>query len=331
MSGAGAAGVAAAGEVYFAALRDADEDAAVGAALGLLAGGLSVPQVLASLVVPAQRRVGACWEGGRWDVAREHAATHISDRVVAALGARLPEVPRRGRVVLACVDGEWHALAARIVGETLRAGGWRVTFLGASTPAARLGEYVREVGPDAVALSCSVAAWLPTARTMVRAARGVAVPVLAGGPGFGPDGRWARALGANAWARDAAHAVELLGGGWPHYAEPAPPLAVPDDEFERFGARRALLAERLRGALCGEGPAALGEGFGRLPGFLAAALLVDDEEVLVAQVRWLAGMLAARGVEPRAVGAALARAAGLLEGFPRARRMLAAARADVGG
>src|SRR3712207_7094162 len=41
----------------------------------------------------------------------------------------------RGHVVVACLDGEWHALAARIVAEVLRVHGWRVTFLGASVPA----------------------------------------------------------------------------------------------------------------------------------------------------------------------------------------------------
>ncbi|MDI5943123.1 cobalamin B12-binding domain-containing protein, partial [Micromonospora sp. DH15] len=57
-------------------------------------------------------------------------------------------------MVLACVEGEWHALAARIVAEVVRAAGWRGTCLGASVPARHLVSYLHQTGPDAVLLSC---------------------------------------------------------------------------------------------------------------------------------------------------------------------------------
>ncbi|MDI5974696.1 cobalamin-binding protein, partial [Amycolatopsis magusensis] len=63
-------------------------------------------------------RVGLEWAANRLSVAQEHAATAINDRVIAAAVHSRPR-PRAvlGRVTVACVDGEWHALPARLLAE----------------------------------------------------------------------------------------------------------------------------------------------------------------------------------------------------------------------
>ncbi|MFF0656959.1 B12-binding domain-containing protein [Micromonospora tulbaghiae] len=187
---------------YLDHLDAADRAGAVALARGVLADGFSVADVLVDLVAVAQREVGRRWLTGSWSVAQEHAATHVSEQVVDALGATIGP-PRRGHAVMACVEGEWHALAARIVTEVVRAAGWRVTFLGASVPARHLVSYLHQTGPDAVLLSCVQPNRLVRAARMVEASRAAGVPVLAGGPGFGPDGRWAAAIGAAGWGAGA--------------------------------------------------------------------------------------------------------------------------------
>jgi methanogenic corrinoid protein MtbC1 len=172
-----------------------------------------VTDVLLGLVGPAQERVGLLWQTGEWSVAQEHAATRINERVVAAVGASGRGGGRRGHVVLGCLDGEWHALPGRIVAEVLRQHGWRVTFLGASVPPAHLISYLHEEGPDLLAVSCALPVHLRGAHMTIMAAQRTGTPVLAGGPGFGPDGRWARRLGVDAFAATALDAVALLEGG----------------------------------------------------------------------------------------------------------------------
>ena len=74
---------------YLGCLDAADEYAAVDIALGLIDAGASAKDVLLGVVAPAQAQVGSWWQRNEWSVAQEHAATHISERVVAAVDCGL--------------------------------------------------------------------------------------------------------------------------------------------------------------------------------------------------------------------------------------------------
>ncbi|WP_233605807.1 B12-binding domain-containing protein [Micromonospora sp. Llam0] len=137
-------------------LAAADEVAALALAEELLAAGVPAESVLLDLIAPAQVQVGRWWQRNEWSVAQEHAATHVSELMVAAVTTWAAPRPHRGRVIVACLDGEWHALPMR----------------------------------------------LPQAHHTIQACQRADVPVLVGGRGFGPDGRWARAMGVG-WAPDA--------------------------------------------------------------------------------------------------------------------------------
>ncbi|MBY8873341.1 cobalamin-dependent protein [Micromonospora sp. PLK6-60] len=270
---------------YLDCLDRADQAGAVRLATGLLDAGASVADVLVDLVAEAQREVGRRWLTGRWSVPQEHAATHVSELVVAAVAVRAPGRSVRGRVVLACVEGEWHALPARIVAEVLRADGWEVTFLGASVPARHLVSYLHQTGPDAVLLSCLQSTRLVRAARMVEACHSAGVPVVAGGPGFGPDGRWAAAVGAAAWGGSARDAARLLRG--PLAAAPAAP-APHDDEYVAVLRRRR---EIVRFALQATAPAdedadELADSVAHLVDALAAAIRVGDPRVLTDFLGW---------------------------------------------
>lgn len=118
------------------ALTDRDEHAAAATVFGALDAGMTPEEVLLDVIAPVQHRVGSEWAANRITVAQEHAATTINDRVVAALAHHdtAAPAPHAGRVTVACVDGEWHALPARLLAEVLRLRGWQVDFLGAQVP-----------------------------------------------------------------------------------------------------------------------------------------------------------------------------------------------------
>ncbi|WP_406044324.1 cobalamin-dependent protein [Micromonospora sp. NBC_00898] len=326
---------------YLQSLEEADEYAAIEVALSLLQAGLPAERVLLDLVAPAQAEVGERWARNEWSVAQEHAATHISERVVAAVAGYANPRPTRGRIVVACLDGEWHALPPRLVAEVLRLRGWQVTFLGASVPAAHLVSYLHRYDAHAVLLACALPMRLPHAHRMIEACRRSDVPVVVGGRGFGDDGRWARQLGV-AWAPDAPAAADLVADERALRRVPPTQLDhLADDEYASLVKRRgelidsalADLRERVP-AVHDYTPAQLDStisDLGYIVDFLAAALYVDDATLITDFVGWLVGILTSRGVPAGAVGLTLEHYGQTLRDFPRAARFLDGGRALVTG
>ncbi|MFI7607767.1 B12-binding domain-containing protein [Micromonospora sp. NPDC049366] len=334
------AGTAAVYPRYLACLDEADEYAAIEVARGLLTRGVSAERVLLDLVAPAQAEVGERWARNEWSVAQEHAATHISERVVAAVAAHAVPRPSRGRVVVACMDGEWHALPPRLVAEVLRLRGWQVTFLGASVPAAHLVSYLHRHDADAVALACALPMRLPHAHRMIEVCRRSEVPVVVGGRGFGGDGRWARRLGV-AWVPDAPSAADLIADERALRRVPAADLShLADDEYAGLVTRRAELIDGALADLRERVPATRSytsaqldstvSDLGHLVDFLAAALYVDDGSLFTEFVEWLVTILTSRGVPPAALGLSLAYYGRVLRDFPRAARYLDRGRCLLG-
>ena len=331
-------------ERLWGAVLDGDEYAAGATAFAAVDAGTPVEDVLLEVIAPVQRRIGTEWAANRITVAQEHAATAINDRVIAAL-AHHPAGRREataGRVTVACVDGEWHALPARLFAEVLRLRGWHVDFLGAQVPTPHLIAHLHQHAPDAVALSCSIPTRLPTAHAAITACQAAGTPVLAGGAAFGHDGRYARMLRADAWAPDARTAADLMADGFAGGRRAAnhqpvddlPHLA--DQEYtyvrttasrmveatvlgveERFPAMRSYSEQQRQHTV---------EDIAHIVDFLAAALYTDDDELFAGFITWTSGILAARGVPAGSLRPALDLLGSQLRDFPRSQRLLQAAR-----
>jgi len=323
------------GEHYLRLVGDGDEYGAVEIVTGLLDNGVPPARVMLDLIARTQSRVGELWAANDWSIAREHAATAISERALAAVSARSSVRPTRGRITVACVDGEWHALPVRILGEMLRLDGWRVDFLGANVPGPHLVTHLHQTGPDAVALSCMLATRLPRAHAAITACRSVGVPVIAGGPGFGPEGRWAQRLGADAWAADAEGAVQRLARDWPPPVDdPYQAAFLGDDEYTHLVRNRGALVSTALDRLTTAYPP-MGrysrrqhdstiEDLGHVVDFLAAALYVADEQVFTDFAAWTAAVLEARQVPPVALQIGLNLMRDQLRDYPAATAVLEA-------
>ncbi|HEY2206352.1 MAG TPA: cobalamin-dependent protein [Pseudonocardia sp.] len=341
--------LAAAREQLWDALVDGDEHAATGTVLGALDEGVRPESVLLDLIAPVQAMVGLEWAANRITVAQEHAATAINDRVIAALGQHpaAQATVTRGRIVVACVDGEWHALPARLLAEVLRLRGWRVDFLGAQVPTRHLIAYLHQTGPAAVALSSSIPTRLPTAHAAITACQAAGVPVLVGGAAFGADGRHARLLGADAWASDARGAADQLDAGLPRQ-RPAPAHQAVDDlphladqEYTVVGRSTHQLVKEIMAGLAEQVPEMArytdlerqrtAEDVAHIVNFLAAALYTDDDELFTNFVTWTADILDARGVTAMSLYPTLDLLAGQLKDFPRSIRLITAARRSLDG
>ncbi|MDX3188025.1 cobalamin-dependent protein [Streptomyces sp. MN03-5084-2B] len=339
-------GVAEHAERLWEAVTVGDEYAAGDIVVRALGDGTDPEAVLLDVIGAVQRRVGGEWAANRLSVAQEHAATAINDRVIATFGHVLkrPE-PHLGRITVACVDGEWHAMPARLLAEVLRLRGFHVDYLGAQVPAPHLVAHLHRTGPDAVALSGSLATRLPTAHATITACQAAATPVIAGGAAFGPDGRYARLLGAEAWAPDARAAADRLTEPLPRpYAAHQPLDALPhlaDQEYTLVTRSSGRLVKAVLAGLEERIPAMraytdlqrqyTAEDLAHIVEFLATALYVGDGELFTGFLTWTAGILTARDVPAASLVPALELLEAELRDFPRATGMLRTARTDLAG
>lgn len=226
--------------------RAGDDRGAVRLAVDLLGEGADPLDLLLGVVAPAQHEVGERWLRREWNVADEHVATAVADRMVATIAGRAEPTASRGTAVVGCAEGEWHALPARLVAEALGLAGWRVVFLGPSVPPNHLRELILDRSPDVLVLSCTVATNLGGLRRSIAAARHPGLPIVVGGRAI-PDEACARKLGADAWAPDARALVSLLGEAVPTPVPNLVPVAHAHDVDDEE--RREMLDATLRTCL----------------------------------------------------------------------------------
>lgn len=176
-----------------------------------LASGREPVEALIDVIGPAMRRVGTGWADGKLDIAVEHRASAITQRLVSRLGAMMrPRGRRRGDVVIGSPAGERHSLPLAMVGDVLRDAGYNVMDLGADVPDDSFALAVS--GADrlkAIGIGVSSAKALPAARRLIKRLRSE-VPggttILVGGSAV----ESAESVGADFLATDAREAVEFL-------------------------------------------------------------------------------------------------------------------------
>ena len=297
-------------------LEQADQPGAVGLVAGLAEQGAPPEALVLEVLAPAQREVGRRWEDGRWSVAQEHAATAVTDTALGLLALEAEPNGNGHHAVVACVEGEWHSLPARMAAEVLRLRGWHVTFLGGAVPADDLARYISAERPDVVGLSCSMPVSLKGAARSIEACRRAGVPVLAGGGGFGPEGRYAARLGASAWAGDPVVAATLLESGLDGGFHSS---VLPEDAEHRALEREKDDIVSAAVARLEHDDARLREALTFLVSSLESALFVDDHAVIAACRPATERLLAACDPSTAATSSALDTLFGVVqERFPAA-------------
>ena len=290
-----------------------DRSEAVRLTTDLVEEGFSLPTILTEVIGAAQCEVGRRWQRAELTAADEHLVTGISHAALAALSSNGHRRASHGTAVVACAEGDWHALPSQMFAESLRATGLGVLHLGASVPAADVGALLERRRPDGLVVTCNLPlSYLGVAR-LADAAHHYGVPVLAGGRALTPER--ALTLGADAWAADVTRAAEIL-RAWRRSRPdvPAPPVDLEPAAVE-LTRRAAGLAERASDALLGAFPAMASyddrqrdhtrEDLAAIVRFLGAARLVDDDEVFTSFTSWLEEVLTSRGVPVEALAAGM--------------------------
>ena len=125
------------------------------AALDRLLAGFTTETVLRDALLPYLHDLGDRWERGQVSIADEHFASNLLRGRLAGL-ARGWGYGHGPRAVLACPPGEQHDLGLLMFGIVLHRCGWRVEYLGASTPIAELARTAQQARANVVVLAAAV-------------------------------------------------------------------------------------------------------------------------------------------------------------------------------
>lgn len=123
-------------------------------------------------------------------------------------------VPPAGKVVLGTVSGDLHDIGKNLVGILLQGAGFEVIDLGTDVPAEQFVDAALESGAPVIGMSALLTTTMPEMANVIRLARARAPSerirtIVGGAPLTAP---FALEIGADAYAPDAATAVETIRG-----------------------------------------------------------------------------------------------------------------------
>lgn len=149
---------------------------------------LAVAEFLGTALV----ELGERWRTGRVTIVQEHMASERLHRALARIAEALPLAPGAPRCLLACAEGDRHALGLSLVELALREAGWNTLWAGQDTPAEELAALARSRGADLFALSASAAnrdevGLRRQAVAVGEACAEAGIPLALGGEGAWPD------------------------------------------------------------------------------------------------------------------------------------------------
>lgn len=166
-------------ERYTAALLAGDHEEAGRVIQDAMDRGLDPVVVYLEVLTPALAAVGSAWRRGELNIAVEHLAIQITLQQSAYIRGLARRRARLGaEAVITAVEGEMHAVGARLIADLFYMEGWDVAYLGQNTPTRDLVAWVEERKPDVVLLSLSRPDRIPVARDAAATLKALPDPPL---------------------------------------------------------------------------------------------------------------------------------------------------------
>ncbi len=194
----------------------------------LLSRGWTPYDVLTKALVEGMRVVGEDFRDGILFVPEVLMAANAMKAGMTILRPLLAETgaPKLGKMVIGTVKGDIHDIGKNLVTMMMEGAGFEVVDLGINTSVETFLQAIENHRPDILGMSALLTTTMPYMKTVIEALkeRGVRndVVVLVGGAPV--NEQFAEAIGADAYCRDAAVAVETArrfltqGGGTPRRA-----------------------------------------------------------------------------------------------------------------
>ncbi|HXV40703.1 MAG TPA: corrinoid protein [Steroidobacteraceae bacterium] len=199
-------------EQMFDDLYDGLADEVVEGVRILLARGWDARRVLDEALVGGMNIVGADFRDGILFVPEVLLAANAMKAGMAVLKPILTETGAEpvGKMVIGTVKGDIHDIGKNLVGMMMEGAGFEVVDLGINTHADTYLAALREHKPDILGMSALLTTTMPYMKVVIDAMKEQGLRdghiVLVGGAPLNEE--FGRAIGANAYCRDAATAVE---------------------------------------------------------------------------------------------------------------------------
>jgi methylmalonyl-CoA mutase cobalamin-binding domain/chain len=178
----------------------------------LLGRGWTPYKVLTEALVEGMRIVGVDFRDGILFVPEVLLAANSMKAGMAILRPLLiaTGAPRLGKMVIGTVKGDIHDIGKNLVGMMMEGAGFEVVDLGINNPVEKYLEAMETHKPDILGMSALLTTTMPYMKVVIDTMKEKGIrddyTVLVGGAPLNED--FAKAIGADAYCRDAAVAVE---------------------------------------------------------------------------------------------------------------------------
>ena len=195
----------------------------------LLKRGFDANEILKKGMLSAMEVIGSRFKTGEVFIPEVLLSARAMNKAVNMLEPFLSKniAAGSGKILIGTVHGDMHDIGKNIVISMFRGVGYEVIDMGINVPAEKIQQAVLEYEPDVLALSALLTTTMPEMGKVVRLMKeeGInsAMKIIVGGAPV--NGKFARDIGADGYAPDAASAVDLvrdlLGGAVGCPCEPA--------------------------------------------------------------------------------------------------------------
>jgi len=137
---------------FYNALVDGDKEKCTHLVQALLDEGAELKDIYLDLFQKSLYRIGKLWDNNKMSIPEEHLATQIIESLISRF-APVGKLEPQKRVIVTCIDKEFHEIGAKMVANIFEQEGWKTFYLGASVPVKDIVKFVKQINPDIIALS----------------------------------------------------------------------------------------------------------------------------------------------------------------------------------
>ncbi|MBK7227708.1 MAG: cobalamin-dependent protein [Ignavibacteriales bacterium] len=140
---------------FFNSLVDGEKEKCTHIVQSLLNDGYDLKDIYNELFKKSLYRIGKLWDHDKMSIPEEHMATQIVESLISRF-APVGNSNSDRKVVVTCIDKEFHEIGAKMVSNVFELEGWNSYYLGASVPSKEILKFVKQIDPEVIALSWSL-------------------------------------------------------------------------------------------------------------------------------------------------------------------------------
>lgn len=137
---------------FYNALVDGDKNYCIQIVQNLLDEGVKLKDIYTDLFQTSLYKIGNLWDHNKITVSEEHLYSKIIETLLSRF-APISDNNANKKVVVTCIDKEFHEIGAKMVANIFEQEGWKTFYLGASVPAKDIIKFVKQIDPEIIALS----------------------------------------------------------------------------------------------------------------------------------------------------------------------------------